>query len=103
MNPDDKWTYYSPIADIGGPIFKDRLWFYGGGAYTKNEYSNDAIFRTDVSKTKRHFDRWTDAKYDNYNVTSALTNNIRVKFAGSNQRNGSRKVRCRDCSPTTVR
>jgi Carboxypeptidase regulatory-like domain/TonB dependent receptor len=91
VNPDDKWTYYSPIADIGGPIFKDRLWFYGGGAYTKNEFSNDAIFRTDVSKTKRHFDRWTDAKYYNYNVTSALTNNIRVKFAGSNQRNGSRK------------
>jgi hypothetical protein len=89
-NPDDKWLYYSPLADIGGPILKDRLWFYGGGAYTKNEYSTDAIFRTDVTKTKRHFERWTDAKYYNYNVTGALTNSMRVKFAGSNQRNGSR-------------
>ncbi len=90
LNPDDEWTYYSPVADIGGPILKDRLWFYGGGAYTKNEFSNDAIFRTDVTKTNRHFERWTDAKYYNYNITSALTNNIRVKFAGSNQRNASR-------------
>jgi outer membrane receptor protein involved in Fe transport len=90
LNPDDEWTYYSPIADVGGPILRDRLWFYGGGAYTKNEYSNDVVFRTDVSKTRRHFERWSDAKYYNYNITSALTNNIRVKFAGSNQRNASR-------------
>ena len=90
ITPNNGWTYYSPVADLGGPLLRDRLWFYGGAAYTKNENSNDVIFRTDVSKTKRHFESWDDAKYDNYNVTSQLSNNLRVKFAGSNQRNVSR-------------
>jgi hypothetical protein len=90
ITPNNNWTYYSPVADFGGPLLRDRLWFYGGAAYTKNENSNDAIFRTDVSKTKRHFESWDDAKYYNYNVTSQLSNNLRVKFAGSNQRNASR-------------
>ena len=87
---DDDWQYYSPLADVGGPIFKDRVWFYAGGAYTKNNYQRDAIFRTDVSKTNRHFEWWDDAKYYNYNVTSQLSNNLRLKFSGSNQRNTSR-------------
>src|SRR5688572_12067900 len=90
ITPNNAWTYYSPVADIGGPLLRDRVWFYGGAAYTKNENSNDAIFRTDVSKTKRHFESWDDAKYYNYNVRSQLSNNLRVKFAGSNQRNVSR-------------
>jgi len=90
LNPDDDWTYYSPLADIGGPVLKDRLWFYGGGAYTRNEFGRDAIFRTDVSKTNRHFDWWSKSQYLNYNVTSQLTNSIRLKAAGSNQRNSNR-------------
>lgn len=90
LNPTDKWTYYSPLGDIGGPIMKDSLWFYGGGAYTRNEFERDAIFRTDISKTKRHFDWWSDAKYYNYNVTGQISSSMRVKFAGSNQRNANR-------------
>ena len=65
LNPDDEWTYVSPLGDIGGPIIKDRLWFYGGAAYTKNEMARDATFRTDVTKTNRHFDWWSDSKYCN--------------------------------------
>jgi hypothetical protein len=90
VNPDNKWLYYSPIGDVGGPILKDNLWFYGGAAYTRNEFSNDAIFRTDVTKTKRHFEQWNYAKYYNYNLTGQLSNSMRVKFAGSNQRNRER-------------
>ena len=90
ITPDNSWTYYSPVADIGGPVLRDRLWFYGGAAYTKNENSNDVTFRTDVSKTRRHFESWDDAKYYNYNLTGQLSNNLRVKFSGSNQRNASR-------------
>ena len=82
-------------------MLKDRLWFYGGAAYTKNESSNDATFHTDVSKTERHFERWKTAKYYNYNLTGALTNNMRVRFAGSNQRN-RRAARCPHCSRTTA-
>ena len=90
ITPDNSWTYYSPVADIGGPLLRDRLWFYGGAAYTKNENANDVTFRTDVTKTQRHFESWDDAKYYNYNLTGQLSNNLRVKFSGSNQRNASR-------------
>ena len=63
ITPDNKWTYYSPVADIGGPILRDKFWFYGGVAYTKNDNANDVTFRTDVSKTRRHFESWDDARY----------------------------------------
>ena len=38
----------------------------------------------------RHFDWWDDAKYYNYNVSTQLSNSMRLKFTGSNQRNANR-------------
>lgn len=90
LQPDDEWLYYSPLADIGGPVLKDRVWFYGGGAYTRNEFDREAIFRTDISKTKRKFEQNSDAYYYNYNLTSQLTSSMRLKAGGSNQRNKTR-------------
>jgi hypothetical protein len=90
LTPDDTWNYKSPFADIGGPIMKDKLWFYANTAYSRTNNERDATFRTDVSKTKRHFEWWSDSKYYNYNVTTQLTNSIRLKVGGSNQRNGNR-------------
>jgi outer membrane receptor protein involved in Fe transport len=90
LQPDDKTLYYSPVADIGGPIMEDKIWFYGGFAYTRNETERDATFRTDVSKTRRHFETWSNAKYYNYNVTTQLSNSMRLKVGGSNQRNRNR-------------
>ncbi|HEX5475954.1 MAG TPA: carboxypeptidase regulatory-like domain-containing protein [Vicinamibacterales bacterium] len=90
VTPYDSYRYWSPLGDIGGPILRDRLWFYGSLDYTKNTYANDATFYTDPSKTRRHFDRWSDSKYANYNVTSQLSNSMRLKFSASNQRDGNR-------------
>ena len=62
----------------------------------------DATFTTDVTKTNRHFEWWSShLKYYNYNVTGQVTNNIRVKFAGSNQRNANRGT-APACNPTTA-
>jgi Carboxypeptidase regulatory-like domain/TonB-dependent Receptor Plug Domain len=87
---DDGQQYYSPLGDVGGPIFKSRLWFYGSGAYTKTNNERDAIFRTDITKTNRHFEWWSDTKYLNYKVTNQISNNLRLMFSGSNQRNANR-------------
>jgi carboxypeptidase family protein/TonB-dependent receptor-like protein len=92
LDTNDKWTYWSPMGDIGGPILTDKLWFYGSAAYTKNNYERDATFYNDPTKTNRHFTWWDDAKYFNYNVSSQLSNSVRVKFNGSNQRNGDRRT-----------
>ncbi len=90
LAPDPGWTYWSPLGDFGGPIMHDKLWFYAGVGYTKNNFDRDATFYTDPSKTVRHFDWWNDSKYYNYNVSTSLSNSVRIKFSGSNQRDGSR-------------
>jgi len=87
---DDDWTYWSPLADIGGPLFRDKVWFYGGIGYTKNTMGRDARFYTDPAQKQYHFDWWNDSKYYNYNITSQVSKSMRVRFAGSNQRNANR-------------
>ena len=56
LAPDTPWTYWSPLGDFGGPVLHDKLWFYAGVGYTKNNFNRDATFITDPSKTVRHFD-----------------------------------------------
>src|SRR4029079_8702932 len=90
LAPDAGWTYWSPLGDFGGPIMHDKLWFYAGVGYTKNNFDRDATFYTDPSKTVRHFEWWNDSKYYNYNVSTQLSNNLRLKFSASNQRDANR-------------
>ncbi|MEI6669366.1 MAG: carboxypeptidase regulatory-like domain-containing protein [Acidobacteriota bacterium] len=90
--PDTPWTYMSPLGDIGGPVFKDKLWYYAGVGYTKNSYNEDVTFYGDPNRVSRHFDWWSTAKYYNYNLTTQVTNNLRVKFSGQNQRDANRKT-----------
>ncbi len=92
ITPDDQWTYWSPMGDIGGPIMHDKLWFYGGMNYSRDDMGRDAIFYTDPSKTNRHFTWWDSQKYLNYNVSTQLSNKLRLKFSASNQRNGARRT-----------
>ena len=90
ITPDDQWSTWSPLADIGGPLMRDKLWFYGSLAYTKTNNERNAIFYTDPAKVNRKFTWWDDQKYYNYNVSTQLSNNLRLKFNASNQRNGQR-------------
>jgi hypothetical protein len=84
------WQYYSPVADFGGPLIKDKIWYYGGFAYTQNRYTLDAKFISEPGHPTRHFNYSNWAYYPNYNVTTQLTNSMRLRVAGSNQRNRSR-------------
>jgi len=90
LGTDSAWTYLSPVADLGGPVLKDKLWYYAGWSYTKNNYNRDGIFYGDPSREQYHFDWYSWSNYLNYNLSSQLSNNLRVKFNGANQRNKSR-------------
>jgi len=79
------------VGDIGGPIFKDKLWFYGGIAYDKNTNWIDTWFLAEPGHPMRHFDNYSWSYYPNYNVTTQITNNIRLRLSGSNQRNNNRR------------
>ena len=84
------WQYYSPIGDIGGPIMKDKLWYYGGIAYTTNQYSEDVKFINEPGHPSRHLDWKSSSYYPNYNVSWQISNDVRLRVAGSNQRNTDR-------------
>jgi len=90
INAQTPWNYYSPVGDIGGPIMKDKMWFYGGIAYTKNQYNQDVRFIAEPGHPLRSFDWYSWSYYPNYNVTWQLSNAMRVRVTGSNQRNKSR-------------
>ncbi|MGE5198876.1 MAG: carboxypeptidase regulatory-like domain-containing protein, partial [Rhodospirillaceae bacterium] len=90
LAPDTPWTYLSPVADFGGPVLKDRLWYYAGWSYSNNQYKRDAIFLNDPQQVNRHFEWSSWANYLNYNATAQLTNDLRVRFSGSNQKNHNR-------------
>jgi hypothetical protein len=92
LYPDTPWQYWSPIGDIGGPVVRDRAWFYFGMGYTSNKYKRDAIFYSDPAKQvyKFNWGNWT--VYPNYNVTAQVNNNLRIKFSGSQQKYRTRKT-----------
>jgi hypothetical protein len=90
LAPDNPFRVLSPVADIGGPVFKDKLWYYAGWSYSRQNNSRDATFYSDPNQVKRHFDWWSYNNYLNYNATTQLSNNVRVKFSGSNQKNKNR-------------
>ncbi len=86
------WQYYSVVGDIGGPIMKDKMWFYGGIAYTENNYNIDTWYVGEPGHPNRSFEWGSWAYYPNYNFTAAITRDIRLRISGSNQRNQSRKT-----------
>ena len=42
----DDYARLYPVADIGGPIFKNRLWFYGGYSGDLRDIDRTVTFRT---------------------------------------------------------
>jgi outer membrane receptor protein involved in Fe transport len=94
----DNWQSQSPIevtrtdkvvpayeATLGGPIWKDRVWFFGAGRYQKNDYSGQTAAPSNVSFPRSDTDKRYEAKltitpfasqtltgsYTNYTVTQA--------------------------------
>ena len=96
------WTYLSPVGDVGGPLLRDKLWYYGALAFQANRYHEDTIFITDPTHTKRHFEWGNFAYFPNYNVTTQITRNMRLRVSGSNQRSGERKTAPGGPANTTV-
>ena len=80
-----------PIADFGGPIVRNKAWFYIG--------VNDAIFNQDRTvqwsnpvvngvtyPSIQSFNQKTTDKRFVYNGTWSVTSNLRVRLNGNNQR-----------------
>jgi hypothetical protein len=72
------------IADLGGPILQDRMWFFAGYAPRISRSKRTVTFRS--NNETGTFRRDSDEQNVNYNVTSQLSQGMRLKFSGSNQR-----------------
>lgn len=88
----DNWQSQSPIevtrtdtvvptyeATLGGPIWKDRIWFFGAGRYFKNDYSGATAAPTNVSfprsdTDKRYEGKLTITPFANHTLTGAYAN-----------------------------
>src|SRR5262245_14878673 len=89
--PDNPFQIYNPIGDIGGPVFKDKLWFYFAAAYNRQNNQRDATFHSVPAPfPTRHFEWWSDDKFFNWNITSQLSNKMRVRFTAGNTRTNNR-------------
>ena len=72
------------IADLGGPIFRDRAWFFVGYGPQYGRQKRTVTFNS--GGETRSFRSDDETRNLNYNVTSQLTSSMRAKFAGSNTR-----------------
>lgn len=78
-------TRIEQVYDIGGPIFKNRTWFWFG--------YNDVVSNTDRTVTwtnnrgfppTQSFNSKTTSKTFQYNATQQITNSMRVRVTGAN-------------------
>jgi outer membrane receptor for ferrienterochelin and colicin len=65
-------------ATLGGPIIKDRIWFFAAGRYNKNEYSGQTVAPTNVSfpradTDKRYEGKLTLTPFQNHTITGSYT------------------------------
>jgi len=82
--PIDDYATSEPIFDFGGPIKKDRVWFFVG--YDPNWTSRTRTVRFGATGPYGTFSQKPITNIINYNVTGQITPNIRGRFAASNQR-----------------
>lgn len=89
VTPRDKNTYtVDPVFDIGGPIFKNKVWFFAGYNPSFNRGERTVTWVTPgTNPATQTFN--VETPYDrtaNYNATSQLTKSVRARFTGSNER-----------------
>jgi len=90
-NDADKWLNWNPIGDLGGPVVRNKIWFYAGYSRNANSMERTATFRNSPPPYTTKTFNWNDTSdYLNWNFTSQLNNAMRLKIAGGNTRQRNR-------------
>src|SRR5262249_27323023 len=94
--PDTKFDNWNPIGDIGGPVLTNKLWFYFGGSYQRQDNNRVTTFRnSDTTPPLTDFvtkdmSSWSDNKYYNFKTTAQVHHSLRVAFSGALTRSANR-------------
>lgn len=89
--PDTLFDNWNPIGDLGGPILRDRVWFYVGSSYNRTDNERTTTFRNSPPPYEtRTLTTWSDQKYYNWSGTTQLRNNMRLRVSGALTRSANR-------------
>jgi hypothetical protein len=81
--PDDKFELHEPTLEIGGPILKNRMWFFVGSAPSLERVSRTVTFR---SNQQRGTFSANEEDYNTIlNVTTQLNTSMRLKATVNRQ------------------
>jgi outer membrane receptor protein involved in Fe transport len=82
--PRDSGYDLEPVFDLGGPILRDKAWFFVGYGPQLSRRERTVTFNS-THQTQAFKDNDDDHNL-NYNVSSQLSQNTRLRFSGSNIR-----------------
>lgn len=82
--PRDPAYSVEPVFQVGGPIMRDKVWFFAGYIPQISRQERTVTFNS--NQVTASFRSDSEDHNLNYNVTSQLTNNMRLKFSASNER-----------------
>ncbi len=78
---EDDYSRSEPFFQLGGPIVRDRLWFYGGYTPQIDDTNRTVTFRSNSqTSTYESKEKWHNLTG---NITSQMTNNLRAQVRSS--------------------
>ncbi|MEO8362614.1 MAG: TonB-dependent receptor, partial [Vicinamibacteria bacterium] len=86
--PRDKGHAVDPVFSLSGPILKDKVWFFGGYNPQSSAAERTVTWvNPGTNPATQTFDNGTPTDRTlTYNLTSQITNKLRARLTGSNQR-----------------
>ncbi len=80
-SPADKWYNAEIVADLGGPVVRDRLWFYVGYNPAPARTERTVTFRDSLAAGPRTFVNSTTPWTANANLSGQVAQNLRGKLS----------------------
>lgn len=84
VTPDDEFSRQEPTFELGGPLLRDRMWFYAGYAPDMDRTRRTVTFRT--NQQRGSFEQNEVDHNLLANVTSQLNRSMRLKISVNQQR-----------------
>ena len=94
--PDAEFDNWNPIGDIGGPIMRNKAWFYFGSSYDRTDNARTTTFRNSSTNpavtpyVTKNMTSWSDSRFYQGNVNTQLNDRMSLKFNANLQRSGNR-------------
>jgi hypothetical protein len=83
---------YEFVGDIGGPILKQRYWFYLSNSTTHQPEERSVIFSRTPEAGRQTFTRYDRTVRTGYTVTGGIMNNLRMRVTGIVDRHKERRT-----------